>query len=114
FYDTHGNGPKKVTINGTKFYEGPNMSIFVRSVDAFVFFRDGEFYRAIISSCSNPVMATPTIKPKVKPVYSCDSLDAKKINRTRYRFTADAAAGNGAQIISYTYDFGDGTKITGT
>lgn len=113
FYDSRGNGPKKVTINGTTYYEGPNMSVFVRPVDAYVFFRDGQFHRAVISSCANPVMGTPTEKPK-NPVYSCDSLKESKIDRTRFRFNAAASASNGAQVVSYNYDFGDGTKKTDT
>lgn len=113
FYDSRGNGPKAVNINGTTFYEGPNMSIFVRSVDAYVYFRDGQFYRAVISSCANPVMATPSVQPKEVPVYSCDALETKKIDRTRYRFSTDATARNGASVVNYTYNFGDGTKTTG-
>lgn len=111
FYNSAGDAPKKVSINGTTYYEGPDMSIFVRSVDAYVFYRNGQFYRAVISSCANPVLATPTEKP-VNPVYSCDMLDKKKIDRTRYRFTASATAKNGATVTSYTYDFGDGNKTT--
>lgn len=109
FNDANGNKPRTVTINGTTLYEGPNMSIFVRSVDAYVLFRDGQFYRAIISSCANPVMAAAT----EKPVYSCDNLKADKIERTRYRFTTTAKASGGAALGDYTYDFGDGTKANG-
>ncbi len=113
FYDSRGNAPKKVTIGGTTFYEGPNMSIFVRPVDAYVFYRDGQFYKAVISSCANPVMGTPTEKPKANPVYSCDNLKATKIDRVRFSFAADATALNGASVKNYTYDFGDGSKMTG-
>lgn len=112
FYDSRGNAPKKVTINGTTFYEGPNMSIFVRPVDAYVLYRDGQFYKAVISSCANPVMGTPTEKPKADPVFSCDSLKATKIDRVRFSFAADATALNGASVKDYTYDFGDGSKLT--
>lgn len=109
--------PRTVKINGTTLYEGPSMAIFVRPVDAYVFFRDGQFYRGIISSCANPLVATPEKppvppKPQPKPVYTCDNLTAKKLERARYEFTATATAKNGAEIVNYTFDFGDGKKQT--
>lgn len=110
FYDAHGNGPVTRTINGVNLYEGPNMSIFVRAVDAYVFYRDGQFYRAIIASCANPVIAQPTEPKKPKPVYTCDSLQAERITHNRFRFTASATAKNDASVTSYTFDFGDGSK----
>lgn len=58
--------PRTINVNGTTLYEGPNMGVFVRPVDAFVMFRDGQFYRAILSACANPVKATP-VKPAPKP-----------------------------------------------
>jgi len=67
FNDKNGNKPRVVTVNGTTLYEGPNMSIFVRSVDAYVYFRDGQFYKAILSACGNPLIAVPKPKPE-KPV----------------------------------------------
>lgn len=109
FNDKNGNKPRSVQIGKETLYEGPNMSIFVRSVDAYVLFRGGQFYRAIISSCANPVMAAPT----EQPVYSCDNLKADKIERTKYRFTTTATAKGGASLGDYTYDFGDGTKMNG-
>lgn len=109
FYDKNGTAPRTVKIDGTTLYEGPNMSIFVRSVDAYVLFRDGQFYRAIISSCANPVMAAAT----AQPVYSCDKLDVVTLERTRFRFTTTAKASGGASLGDYTYDFGDKTKANG-
>lgn len=114
FYDSRGNAPRTVTINGTTFYEGPNMSIFLQAVDAYVFFRDGQFYRAVLSSCSNPIMATPTEVKKPEPIYSCDLLEHEKIDRTRFKFTSTATAKNGAEIVRYSYDFGDGSKTSRT
>lgn len=67
FSDKSGNKPNKITINGATLYEGPNMSIFLQPVDAFIFFRDGQFYKAILSACGNTLVATPTPKPE-KPV----------------------------------------------
>jgi PKD repeat protein len=111
FYDSKGNAPKTVTINGTTFYEGPNMSIFLQAVDAYVFFRDGQFYRAVLSSCSNPIVAKPVEVKKPQPVYSCDLLEREKINRTRFKFTATATAKN-ASVAHYVFDFGDGKSTT--
>jgi hypothetical protein len=67
FSDKNGTPPRIKNINGTTLYEGPNMSIFVRTVDIFAFFRDGEFYKGIISSCGNPLVATPKHQPKPQP-----------------------------------------------
>ncbi len=113
FYDSRGNAPKQVNINGTTFYEGPNMSIFLQAVDAYVLFRDDVFYRAVISSCANPIMATAEQK-KVEPVYSCDTLEGQKVDRTRFKFTSKATAKNGAEVVRYSYDFGDGNKTSRT
>ncbi len=105
--------PRTATINGTRFYEGPSMRIFTRPVDAFVLFRDGKFYKAILSSCGNPIIATPEKpEPKPEPVYRCDNLTANKLDRTRYRFTASATARDGAEIVSHTFTFGDGKSET--
>lgn len=112
FNDKHGNKPRTITTsNGTTLYEGPNMSIFVRPVDAFIIYRNGVFHRAIISSCLNPVVAVPE-KPEPQPepaTFACTNLVADKINRTRYRFTASATAQN-TEIVSYTFTFNDGSK----
>lgn len=106
--------PRTVTINGTTYYEGPSMRIFTQPVDAFVLLRGGKFYKAILSSCGNPLVATPKEEPtpEPEPVYACDSLQANKIEGTRYRFTARATAEDGAQIESYTFTFGDGNSQT--
>jgi LPXTG-motif cell wall-anchored protein len=45
-------------------------------------------------------------------VYSCDSLTKDKISRTEYKFTGKATAEGGATIVSYTFDFDDGTTAT--
>lgn len=98
-----------VSISGKTYYIGPVANNYRLGADVFVFFKNGVFHAAIQSSCGNPIVA----KPEPKPVYKCESLKATKFDRTRYRFTTIASASNGAQIVSYNYDFGDGTKITG-
>jgi len=101
----------KVTIAGKTFYERANTDAFQSSyIDAFVLFRNGQFYRAVLTSCSNPLVAKPT----PKPTYSCDSLKGTKITRTEYRFDATAKAANGATISKYHFDFGDGQKVSST
>ena len=47
------------------------------------------------------------------PVYTCDSLTATQINRTDFTFTGAASAKDGATIVSYSFDFGDGTSTRG-
>lgn len=105
-------GGKKVKINDSiSVYQGADR--LKSTLSAFVFFdKDGNFKSAILKVCGNPVPATPP-KPTPKPVYSCDSLAAKKISRNEYQFTTDATAKNGAKITKYTYSFGDGTVKSG-
>lgn len=106
---------KKVTINGKTYYERTDASGFGHDyIDAFVLMRNGEFYRAILTSCSNPVVAVPTPKPKPEPSCACESVTAEKKTRDTYKFTAAAKAENGAKIVKYTFDFGDGKKESTT
>lgn len=76
--------------------------------------KDGKFLFAIVKPCGNPVSAKPkeTPKPKPKPSYSCDSLEARKLSRTKFEFTAEGSAKNGAKITGYRFTFGDGTSAT--
>jgi hypothetical protein len=46
------------------------------------------------------------------PIYACDALAASRISGTEFRFETDATVMNGATIVSYTYDFGDGNMLT--
>jgi len=108
---------KKVVINGKTYYERTDASGFNTDyIDAFVLMRNGEFYRAILTSCSNPVVATPTPKPTPKPQPSCEceSVKAEKKTRDTYLFTASAKVKNGAKIVKYHFDFGDGKKESST
>ena len=100
---------EKITIGGGTYYERSTKTSFVTdSISAFVFFdANGDFKAAILTACGNPVRAT-------KPVYTCDSLTKTAVAgyRNRYQLAAKATAKNGAQIVSYTFDMGDGTKKT--
>ena len=104
----------KVKIGNKYYYEGSPQYSYAKGVEsivAYVFFdKDGNFKAAVMTSCGNPVHA----HPKPKPVYTCNALTADKISRTERKFTASASAKNGASIVSYTYDFGDGSTKTTT
>lgn len=83
---------------------------------ALVRMQNGKFQFAVIKSCGNPVTATPKVTPKEqpKPVYKCEDLTKQQLSRTQYRFTATASAANGAKVVRYKFDFGDGTSRTTT
>jgi len=107
------NGSRPIGIAGKTYFESPNSVIFLSdSIDTYVMMRNGQFHAAIITSCANPLRATPTPppSPKPQPKYSCDALQAQKIARTEYKFTTQTTATNGAQVVGYSYDFGDGKK----
>jgi hypothetical protein len=69
-------GSRAVTRNGTTFYVRPPSVSFVSSpLSAFVVMRSNQFAFAILTSCANPVMATPVkhvkrvvVIKRVKPV----------------------------------------------
>ena len=103
------------SISGSSTAKKTSVSKMASAQEALVKFdKNGEFEWAVMTPCGNPVNATPKKAPKPPkpekpaPVYSCDSLDATKISRNKYRFTTDATAENGAKIVAYNYDFGDG------
>lgn len=99
------------TVNGKTYYKLPVKGVYYKEADVFVMFKNGQFFQAVQTSCGNIITAKP-VKPPVQPVYSCDSLQATKITRTEFKFTSAATAKNGAEIVNYTYDFGDGKKQT--
>ena len=112
-------GSSNYVVNGKTYYERtPAASFASNSIVAYVYFNaDGRFKAAVLTSCGNPVRATPPKPPeppKPQPAFACESLTAAKINRTEYSFNAKANASNGATIVNYTYDFGDGKKETVT
>jgi hypothetical protein len=62
-------GSTAISCGGHTFFKRPPSVSFVSSsLPAFVIMRNGQFAYAIISSCGNPVMATPVapVTPKVK------------------------------------------------
>lgn len=61
-------GSRKVTINGKTYYERLDTRNFNSEyLTALVFMRDGKFYRAVQTSCGNPVKATPVRVETPKP-----------------------------------------------
>lgn len=108
-------GSRPVDIAGRTYYERPTSVSFRSDIDAFVLMRNGQFYRAVLTSCANPIVAKPVPQPPVpQPKYTCDSLKNTKITRNEYKFTTDASASGGATITGYKYDFGDGKSATST
>lgn len=77
-------GSTQVNQNGTVFYtRAPGVSFRSTSIPAFVVMKDGVFQYAVISSCANPVTATPTTTPPpptpvTTPNYNVEKQVAKK------------------------------------
>jgi len=75
-----------------------------------VYFKvNGQDKTATGKQCETTFKVTP---PPVTPVYSCDSLTAKKLTRTNFEFTAKATAKDGATITGYKFNYGDNTSET--
>lgn len=104
-------GSAKVTYNGTTFYERkPLVSFHLDSLTAYVVMENGQFKFAIMSSCGNPIKATP--KPPVKGELACTALLKTPITvesngDQTFTFTGKATATN-ARISKYTFNLGTG------
>ncbi len=118
-------GSHPISINGHTYYETPNSAAFLSEcIPALVALDgNGNFMHAVLKPCGNPIYAHsvapapqphPTPTPTPTPVCACSSLTATKITSTRQRFVAAATHGNGSQITSYMFDFGDGTSQQST
>lgn len=114
------NNPKSdmQRIQGTsRAYKMSTRHFVTEGQTAMVRMVNGKFDFAVIKSCGNPVTATPK-PPKTppketpKPIYACEDIDKAKISRTEYRFTATASAKNGAEVVRYKFNFGDGKTAT--
>ena len=110
------NGSHPISIAGRTYYETPNSAAFVSDGLPTMVALDaaGNFKYAIINPCGNPIYATPVPPPTPPkpptPKYTCDMLNMTDVTINKKRFTASASATNGAQIVGYTFDFGDGSK----
>lgn len=110
-------GSRPISIGGKTYYESSNGTAFASdSLPTMVALdAQGNFKYAIINACGNPIYATPVpptppTPPKPTPKYTCDSLTITHVSNTEKRFTYNASASGGAQIASYTIDFGDGSS----
>lgn len=80
---------------------------------AYIKMVDGKFKFAVIRTCGNPVSATPVETPKPpKPTYACKDLTKQRVKGTEdtFEFTAKVVADNGAKVVGYRWNFGDGKK----
>lgn len=114
-------GDHAISIAGKTYWEAPNSVAFKQDALPTLVALDaeGNFKYAILKDCGNPVYAKPTppptkpttpTTPTPQPKYSCTSLNVTTLTQTKKRFTATASATNGAQIVGYVFDFGDGKK----
>jgi len=87
-------------INGTNAAVYPASRMGSAQTAMVKFDKNGRFMFAIMKPCGNPVVATPT---KPKPSAECKNLAIDKINRTTYKFSANAEVKNGAKVKSYTF-----------
>lgn len=103
------------SISGSSTAKKTSVSKMASAQEALVKFnKKGEFEWAVMTPCGNPVTAKPKkVEQPPKPVYKCEALDAKKISRSTYEFTTTASAKDGAKIVNYTYNFGDGSTKNG-
>lgn len=97
--------------SGTYYERSTKVSMISYSVlDVFVFYNSsGKIISSIMLDCGNPV----TVKPVATPVYKCDSLTAKQIDRVTYDYSVAYTAKDGATLKNFTINFGDGTSKTG-
>lgn len=100
---------QRISVGGNTYWGGPFGSTYhANTADVMVMFNDqGVMQFAVISSCGNPQRITPN-----KPSYDCNNLKKDKVDKNTYRFTTNASAGRGAEIVKVVYDFGDGTSRT--
>lgn len=111
-------GSTQESYGGTVFYtRQPSVSFLNNSLDAFVVMNNGQFAFAILSSCGNPIVATPvpppTPAPKPKPSsLACTNLNVTNESDNQYEFEVTANDEN-VSDVSYSVDFGDQDNYTG-
>ena len=119
-------GSTKVTKSGTTLYTRPPSVSFTQDrLNAYVVMKDGSFQFAVLTSCGNPVKATPVAKEappkakapqpappitpaKVESSASCRLLqvEIREDRQVNAKLFADT---ENATVIRYRIDFGDGT-----
>ena len=63
-------------------------------------------------TCSPYPTPTPTYTPQ--PSFTCNNLAVTKVGDRTFRFTTSASASNGASIVGYRYEYGDGGVQNGS
>ncbi|MCW2957094.1 MAG: hypothetical protein JWO69_1963 [Thermoleophilia bacterium] len=92
-------GSTAVTHNGTSFFtRPPSVSFNSASLPAFVVMKEGVFQYAVISSCANPVSATPKTPPApdTAPKATINKTVAVKGSQT---FTKDVTVKSGSAVV---------------
>ena len=74
------------------------------------FDQNGRFMFAIMKPCGNPVTGTPT-PPPAQPSAACKDLSVTKLERTKFRFTAQATVKDGAKVNGYTFQVTKNGKV---
>ena len=74
------------------------------------FDQNGRFMFAIMKPCGNPVTGTPT-PPPAQPSAACKDLSVTKLERTKFRFTAQATVKDGAKVHGYTFQVTKNGKV---
>jgi len=104
-----GSGYRTVPIGSHVYYGNTNDKAFAsNSLPVTVLFDNtGKVQFAVLNNCGNPITVTP-----VPPVYSCNALEATKVDDQTYKFSTDATARRGATIDHVVYRFSDGTSTS--
>lgn len=111
-------GSTPASFGGTAFFtRPPSVSFASNSLTAYVVMSGGQFRFAVLSSCGNPVKATPTTPtpppPPPAPAGQCTNLGLTqdKNNPREVSAVVTAAVQNGAALSGVSFNFGDGTTI---
>jgi hypothetical protein len=107
-------GSTSVTDGSTTFYtRSPGVSFVGSPLNAYVVMSGGTFQFAILSSCGNPIKATPVAPPPPlqTPTAQCTNLALTQATDNPRQVTATAAFSvqNGAALTGVTFTWGDGT-----
>ena len=101
-------------IPGSATAKRVSVSRMADSQTALVKFdQDGKFMFAIMKPCGNPVTGTPT-PPPAQPSAACKSLTVTKLERTKFRFSAQATIKDGAKVRGYSFQVIKNGKVVDT
>lgn len=124
--------PNGKAINDDLFTAGVNIGTYTAGSNAFLYFnaKVGSADSLVCGpqTLTNTASATYLTQTKqdtatvtvnkacvvVTPAYVCTALTTSLVSGTQYKFNGSASASNGASIVSYVINFGDGTSQTVT